>query len=96
MEIRHRSLCWLVYWWFEIILNILFDLDTFSRHMCTYTVVLVVEVDNESERPPSHRLCRDKRVLKCGLACRGNYGAELKSSEVLDVELEILKETKQN
>lgn len=63
--------------------------------MCTYTVVLVVEVDNESERPPPHRLCRDKRVLKGGLTCRRNYGAELKSSEVLDVELEILKGSKQ-
>lgn len=67
-----------------------------SWHIWSYIVVLVVEVDNESKRPPSHRLRGDKRILKCGLTCRWNYGAKLKSSEVLDVELEILKGTKQN
>lgn len=74
----------------RILLNSM-NRDSFPQHTHAYTVVLVVEVDNESERPPPHRLCGNKRVLKGGLTRRRNYGAELKSSEVLDVELEILK-----
>lgn len=56
-----------------------------------YTAVLVVEVDDESEWPPSHWLCGDEGVLKGGLSAGGNRGAELEGSEVLDVELVILK-----
>lgn len=60
-----------------------------------YTAVLVVEVDDQPEWPPSHRLCRYEGVLKGGLSARGNHGAELEGGEVLDVELVILRGTKQ-
>ena len=56
-----------------------------------YAAVLVVEVDDESERPPSHRLCGDEGVLEGDLAAGEDGGAELERREVLDVELIILK-----
>lgn len=58
-----------------------------------YIAVLVVEVDDESEWPPSHWLCGDERVLKGGLSAGRNHDAELESGEVLDVELVILTGT---
>lgn len=63
------------------------------RLQSAYVAVLVVEVDDESERPPSHRLCGDEGVLEGGLSAGGNHGAELESREVLDVELVILSGT---
>lgn len=65
-----------------------------SGQCCSsYTAVLVVEVDDESERPPSHRLSGDEGVLEGGLSAGRNHGAQLQSGEVLDVELVILIET---
>lgn len=64
-------------------------------HPSPYTAVLVVEVDDQPERPPSHRLCGDEGVLKGGLSARGDHGAQLEGGEVLDVELVILSGTKQ-
>ncbi|MEQ2215744.1 hypothetical protein XENOCAPTIV_005331 [Xenoophorus captivus] len=51
------------------------------------------DVDDESERPASHRFCWDERVLKGCLSAGRNQGAELEGCEVLDVELVILTET---
>lgn len=59
-----------------------------------YTAVLVVEVDDETKRPPSHRLRRDEGVLKGGLSAWRNHSTELEGSEVLDIELIILTKTK--
>lgn len=61
----------------------------------TYAAVLVVEVDDKPKRPPSHRLRGDEGVLKGGLSARGDHGAELESSKVLDVELVILQRNKE-
>lgn len=60
-----------------------------------YTAVLVVEVDDQPERPPSHWLSGDEGVLKGGLSASRDHGAQLQSGEVLDVELVILRGTKQ-
>lgn len=57
----------------------------------THAAVLVVEVDHQAEGPPSHGLGRDEGVLEGGLTRRRNGGAQLKSGEVLDVELVVLK-----
>lgn len=64
-----------------------------TRPSSPYVAVLVVEVDDKSKRPPSHRLGGDERVLEGGLFAGGNHDAELESREVLDVELVILTET---
>lgn len=61
----------------------------------TYAAVLVVEVDDEPERPPSHRLRGDEGVLEGGLSARGDHGTELQSGKVLDVELVILPRNKE-
>lgn len=55
-----------------------------------HAVVLIVQVDDESKRPPPHGLGRDEGVLEGGLPAGRNHGAELQSREVLDVELIIL------
>lgn len=65
--------------------------STLPRHACTHGAVLVVEVDHQPERPPPHRLGGDEGVLEGGLSRRRNHGSQLESSEVLDVELVILK-----
>lgn len=57
-----------------------------------YVAVLVVEVDDESKRPPPHGLCGDEGVLEGGLPTPGDFNAKLQRREVLDVELVILKE----
>lgn len=61
-----------------------------------YIAVLVVEIDDEPKWSPSHWLSRDEGVLKCGLPTGRNHSAQLKSCEVLDVELVILTKTERN
>lgn len=57
----------------------------------THAAVPVVEVDDQAEGASAHGLGRDERVLERGLTLRRNLRPQLKSREVLDVELEVLR-----
>lgn len=59
-----------------------------------YIAILVVQVDDESEGPASHGLRGDEGVLEGRLSAGRNHEAQLEGCEVLDVELEILGETR--
>lgn len=68
--------------------SVWFDPVSWDAH----AAVLVVQIDDEAERPASHRLCWDEGVLKGGLSAGRDGGTELQGGEVLDVELVILKD----
>lgn len=59
----------------------------------SYAGVFVIQVDDQTEGTSTHGLSGDEGIFKSGLTLRRNHCTQLKSREVLDVELEVLRVT---